>query len=332
MSGMATHPVDTLLARAHGHLSGARLSQAVGAFRAAIGVAGTSPKVVPAHLGLADALYAQGRRDEAIAGLVRAAEGLSASEAFDAALVLLGKAIAMDPSRMELHVDAAMAEEAMGRHDLAVARLEGLAERSMDGGRYEEAGELLRMLAAWDVEAPAVDDGPRHTALITGQTVIAMNPLLFPMPVAPAPAAVAPAVAAVAPAVAAVAPSRPAAIVRDDEVTHARVPLVVVAAAASESELESRITLVQAKARPEPVAVPRTAPRPRTTTATARDAALVERLRSRAGLRGAASPRPVAVRRTEPITVRRSNSDRWRVQDEDVTRYFRRPEGLDAAS
>jgi tetratricopeptide (TPR) repeat protein len=298
---MAPHPLDTLLARAQTHLAGARYPQAIGAFRAAVAVAG--PKVVHAHLGLADALAACGRRSEAVDGLARAAEACTAREEHERATDLLGRALALDPSRTELHLELAMVEEAQGRHDAAVLRLEGLADRYMDAGRFEDAAELLCVVASWDDPSPAESPAPvvaapvvaapvvaapvvaapevfpRNAALITGATVIARNPLL--------------ATFATTPLV-----HEPAPLVRDDEVTCARAELVV---------------------------VPPPAPRPvPSTPAEPRDTALVERLRARAGLRPAGVvSHPAAIRSTEPISIRRS-LERAPVQDDDVTRYFRR--------
>lgn len=195
---MQPHPVEIPMARAHLHFAHARFPQAVGAFRAAVGV---DPTAVRAHLGLADALAALGRRGEAVDQLVEAAETFGARDEHEHAISLLGRALAIDPSRMELDVDLAMVEEAMGRHDAAVTRVEGLADRYMDVGRTEEAAELLRFLMSWgdDVEEPeAVEElladvvhaEPVNTALITGDTVIARNPLLHTlemMPVATVP-------------------------------------------------------------------------------------------------------------------------------------------------
>lgn len=293
--GPTPRPVDLPLARAEAHLLAARHPQAVGAFRAAVSV---DPKVVQAHLGLADALFALARRHEATEGLVTAAEAFSARHEHADAGALLGKALALDPSRLELHLDLAMVEEAMGRHDVAVRRIEGLADLYMDGGRFEDAAELLRLLASWDDDAgedrspaapaaPAVsmpDVAPRSTVLITGQTVIALNPLLL-----------------------------------------ARAPVQPVSE--PELDMESRVTLVHGGApQPEPAAAPRAASRPM-----APRPDMVQRLRARAGLgQASGSPRRVSTRVTEPISIRAA--ERALVQDEDVTRYFRRPQGLDAAS
>lgn len=295
--GPTPRPVDLPLARAQAHLLAARHSQAVGAFRAAVSV---DPKVVQAHLGLADALFALKRRYEATEGLVQAAEAFYARHEHADAGALLGKALALDPSRLELHLDLAMVEVAMGRHDVAVARIERLADLYMDDGRFEDAAELLRLLASWDgaqddrsptaaptPEVAMPDLSPRHTALITGETVIALNPLLL-----------------------------------------VRAPMQPAAAAEPELDMESRVTLVHGGASPsEPAPAPRAALRPMPPGPD-----MVQRLRARAGLgQASGSPRRASTRVTEPITIRGAVA-RSPVQDEDVTRYFRRPQGLDAAS
>lgn len=362
MEGMTPRFAEIPLARAHAHLAGHRFPEAIGAYRAALSV---DPTIAAAHFGLADAQSALGRRVEAVEALVGAAEAFSTRCEHEDAVRLLLKAMAIDPSRMELHLDVAMVEEAMGNHEAAVARIEGLADRYMDDGRFEEAGELLRLLASWDEEAqgesaapiapvhevalpklapvvavpeptsravasaPAVHDvplssatavaavaavaaeqdtGPRNTVLITGETVIAFNPLLLAK------------LAAVAPA------SEP------------------------EVDMESRVTLVHGgsqRSEPAPaappasspaaaIATPRPAPRPAPARAPARRPPqarpeVIERLRARAGLGQAkGSPRRASLRMTEPITVRTA-ADRS-PHDEDVTRYFRRPQGLDVAS
>lgn len=328
---MATHPADVLLARAHAHLSEARLPQAVGAFRAAVGVAGTCPTLVPAHLGLATALSALGRREEAVEGLAAAAGAAAERDEHGDALRLWTEALAIDPSRTELHLDLAMAEQALGRHADAVARLETLADRCMDEGRFDDAAELLRCLSQWGgdeeaapsapstpTSAPALELVPRHAALITGDTVIARNPLLPALDVLPALA-------------------KPVVTLQGDEVTRVDAPVMMVPAVAAadhapeQDDVESRITVVHGgatrsqPARPQP-ATHRPALRP-----VPAGSEVVERLKARAGLgRAGASPRRASVRPTAPISIR--SRERFTAQDEDVTRYFRRPQGLDAAS
>ncbi len=206
---MEPRPVDIPLARALTHLAAGRLPQAIGAFRAAIGV---DPSALDARIGLADAIYGAGRRGEAVDGLVEVAESLAEQELHDDAMCLYSKALLIDPSRVDLHLDVAFVEEAMGRHEEAVVRVEGLAEHYMDDGRTDEAAELLRFLATWgedeDEAAPVRDLGlgaaPVNTVLISGATVIARNPLLDELLASPAP------VVAMTPAEAsAVIPSEP---------------------------------------------------------------------------------------------------------------------------
>lgn len=239
-----------------------------------MGIGCTGPKVVNAHLGLATALNALCRRDEAAEGLARAAEAASARGEHVDAMRLLGEALAIDPSRMELHLDLAMLEEAMGRHAAAVARIDSLADRYMDDGRFDEAAELLSLLASWDEDAegqtpaPKLETQPsqtptlvpRNIALITGETVIAHNPLLRPLVVVQAAS-------------------------EAERAMESRGTVVQ----AGEWDMESRVTLVHGDA-------PHSEPRPR-------------------------------LRRTKPLVFRSSSEPR----DEDVTRCFQRPQGLDVA-
>jgi hypothetical protein len=355
MEGMTARFAEIPLARAHAHLTGNRFPEAIGAYRAALGV---DPTVAAAHFGLADARSALGRHGEAVEGLVGAAEAFSTRSEHEDAIRLLLKAMAIDPSRMELHLDVAMVEEAMGNHDAAVARIEGLADRYMDDGRFEEAAELLRLLASWDEETQG-----ERAQLVTPVPEVAL-PSLAPLAVVPA---VQPQIVARPAAIAApvqdVALPRPAAVVVEQDTGPRNTVLItgetviafnplllaklafVAPARAPEVDMESRVTLVHGGSpRSEPVpaatsvsaptaiATPRPAPRP--TPARLPPQArpeVVERLRARAGLGQAkGSPRRASVRVTEPITVRTA-AERL-PQDEDVTRYFRRPQGLDVAS
>jgi hypothetical protein len=107
----------------------------------------------------------------------------------------------------------------------------------------------------------------------------------------------------------------------------ARNPLLPALAVLPEvDDVESRIILVHGgAARSQPAARrPALLPVPS-------GSEVVERLRARAGLgRAGASPRHASVRPTAPISIRSRN--RFTAQDEDVTRDFRRPHGLPAAS
>ncbi len=153
LEGMSS-VTDKPMARANAHLASARYAEAAGAFRAVLHI---DPQAFQAHFGLADALVGRGQPVEAVAGLITAAESCNANDDHAAALTLYGKALAIDPSRLELHLDVAMAEAALGREDSAQARLENLAEIYMQAGRTDEAAEMYRFLASWD-EADEQDD------------------------------------------------------------------------------------------------------------------------------------------------------------------------------
>ncbi|MEM7156464.1 MAG: tetratricopeptide repeat protein [Myxococcota bacterium] len=148
MSGLTDKP----MARAHEHLASARYAEAAGAFRAVLHI---DPNAFHAHFGLADALVARGQFAEAIEGLVNAAESCVAQDDHAAALTLYGKALGIDPTRLELHLDVAMAEAALGRDEAAYTRLENLAETYMQAGRTDEAAEMYRFLTSWDEEREA---------------------------------------------------------------------------------------------------------------------------------------------------------------------------------
>lgn len=149
---------DKPLARANEHLASARYAEAAGAFRAVLHI---DPTALQAHFGLADALVARGQRTEAVDGLVEAAEACNGHDDHAAALTLYGKALAVDPGRLELHLDVAMAEAALGREEAAKARLENLAETYMQAGRTDEAAEMYRFLASWGEEDEG-DEGDEH--------------------------------------------------------------------------------------------------------------------------------------------------------------------------
>jgi hypothetical protein len=158
------------MARAHEHLASARYAEAAGAFRAVLRI---DPNELRAHFGLADALVARGQRAEAVEGLVAAAESCTAREDHGAALTLYGKALAVDPSRLELHLDVAMAEAALGRMESAQQRLDHLAEVYMQAGRTDEAAEVYRCLAGWEAEGDEEELAPapapaRTTEVPTG--------------------------------------------------------------------------------------------------------------------------------------------------------------------
>ena len=89
-----------------------------------------------------------------------AAESCTAREDHGAALMLYGKALAVDPMRLELHLDVAMAEAALGRTEAAQSRLEHLAEVYMQAGRTDEAAEVYRCIAGWEGDGEEVEAAP----------------------------------------------------------------------------------------------------------------------------------------------------------------------------
>jgi hypothetical protein len=179
---MSRH-TDKPMARAQAHLVAGRYAEAIGAFRAVLGI---DPSVISARLGMADAMAARGQQGIAADGLIEAAGRCVEHEQHAQALALYGKALALAPARMELHLDVAVVEQAMGRTDAAVARVEGLAERYMSQGRTDEAAELLRFAESWDEDIEEAEAEEIIEEIeVEEATVIALNPLLSPRPTRP---------------------------------------------------------------------------------------------------------------------------------------------------
>jgi len=174
-----SRPTDKPMARAQAHLAAGRYAEAIGAFRAVLGI---DPSMIAPRLGMADAMAARGQPGIAATELIDAAERCAAHEQHADALALYGKALALVPARMELHLDVAVVEQAMGRTEAAVARVEGLAERYMSMGRTDEAAELLRFAASWDEIAIVEAEEIIEEIEPEEATVIALNPLLSPRP------------------------------------------------------------------------------------------------------------------------------------------------------
>ncbi len=472
------HPVDLILRRAQIHLAMGRCPQAIGAYRAATGI---DPRSLRAWVGLATALIACDRRAEAIDGIVGAAGVFAHRGDHRDALGLYSKALELDPARIEIHLDIAAVEEAMGKHGAALERVEGLAERYMSQGRTDEAAEILRFVATWG-EGEAVSDAPGaasggppqpasalavvaksvaphpspgttavttptvphpvsaaasvatptvshpvsaaasvvkpiapnpasivasvakpiapnpvsvaasaksversslaappavptgnpwvapapvHAAVISGETVIARNPLLSPAadkpatrkqklaPEAPAPAAT----RFLDPAVPTMGTSEPdesappskvitvvpEPVPSETEVTRVAAPRDIapvavssqspVASVASEDAADDMVTRIARAPLPpaspssKPVVSPRPPPPPRPAGGAP---AVVDRLRVRAGLVSSGCPRPAAIRRTESIAVRPLLSGPADRRDEDITVRYRKPVVLNA--
>ncbi|MEX1366316.1 MAG: hypothetical protein AB1Z98_24540 [Nannocystaceae bacterium] len=105
-------------------------------------------------LGLAAAQACDGQLDAAVEGLREAAVVLADHHRQGDAMSLYARALMLDPNRLEIHLDVALLEKAMGRHDVAVSRIECVADRFISQGKADEAARLLRHLASWEDEAP----------------------------------------------------------------------------------------------------------------------------------------------------------------------------------
>lgn len=155
-------PIERPLARAASHLAAARYAEAAGAFRAVLCI---DPHAPEAYLGLADCAVGRGQIDEAIEDLVGAAKDFAERESLPAAFALMTKALAIDPRRLELHIDVAELEAAAGRVDMAALRLENLSRTYEAAGRYDEATAVLEAAEAFAAmdgapEEPAIEEHP----------------------------------------------------------------------------------------------------------------------------------------------------------------------------
>ncbi|MEM6992633.1 MAG: tetratricopeptide repeat protein, partial [Myxococcota bacterium] len=142
-----SHLTDKPMARAADHLAAGRYPQAIGAYRAVIGI---DPDEYSAHVGIAEAEAARGNAEQGIDTMLEAAAAYAEQENHVAALALFGHALGMDPSRLEVHLDVAICESAAGHHDAAIERCEALAEMYLRAGRRDEAEEIFRFAASWE--------------------------------------------------------------------------------------------------------------------------------------------------------------------------------------
>jgi tetratricopeptide (TPR) repeat protein len=291
---MMARLTDKPMARAHAHVAAGRFAEAAGAFRAVLGI---DSSVVPARLGLADALVARGQRGLAADGLVEAAETFTEREQHAQALVLYGKALAIEPERLQLHLDVALLERTMGRHEDAITRVEGLADRYMGMGRTDEAAELLRFVASWEEEAARA---ARPMPQVHTETVVCATMLIRPdgsLWLGPGPD-----------------PGVPE--IDETELTVARAitaPIRLDEIEEIDPDMATHVKRSLAETKP-------LARRPMPSRA------LVERLRERAGLAPEPSPAvPQSTKAaTKPIAIRRPDLGRAE-REEEVTLRFHRP-------
>ncbi|MBX7081326.1 MAG: hypothetical protein K1X88_19145, partial [Nannocystaceae bacterium] len=147
-----TPPTSRPLARASEHMAAGRFAEAAGAFRAVLQIDASEPQ---AHEGLGHCARARGHNGDAFEHFVRAA-GLWRERGEDeTALGCYTQAVASDPSQLDVHVDIAELEAAMGRTEQARMRLEGLAENYLAGGRTDDAAAILEFVNQWDDEPAA---------------------------------------------------------------------------------------------------------------------------------------------------------------------------------
>ncbi len=155
------------MARAGAHLSAGRIAEAEGAFRAVLSI---DPDEHRAHLGLADCACAQGqgqsRVDHAVDRLVEDARAYADRQAMRPAFALLTKALAIAPSRLDLHIDVAELEAADGRSEVAAQRLEKLARTYASAGQHDEAALVLDAAAAFRTPEPEPEPAPLNAPFI----------------------------------------------------------------------------------------------------------------------------------------------------------------------
>ncbi|MEM6293594.1 MAG: tetratricopeptide repeat protein [Myxococcota bacterium] len=146
---------DRPLARAGAHLSAGRIAEAEGAYSAILSI---DPDEVRAHLGLADCANVAGDSNRAVDHLVEHAQRYAEQGTMPAAFTLMTKALAIAPSRLDLHIDVAELEAAAGRVEMAAQRLDNLARSYEAAGDHDEA--MLIRDAAEAFRAPAPPPAP----------------------------------------------------------------------------------------------------------------------------------------------------------------------------
>ena len=134
------------MGQASAYLSAGRVADAEGAYNA---VLAEDPSDYRAHLGLADCVSARGLSDWAVDHLVEHARAYAEQGQMRGAFALMTKALAVAPSRLDLHIDVAEFEALEGRAEMAAQRLENLARTYITHGQEEEAELVLEAAAAF---------------------------------------------------------------------------------------------------------------------------------------------------------------------------------------
>ena len=170
--GTVSGPTEIPLARAASHLAAARYAEAAGAYRAVLCI---DPHAHQAYLGLAECALGRGQPEEAIEELVGAAQDFAERGALEAAFALMTKALIIDPTRLELHIDVAELEASAGRPDMAVERLHNLACAYEAAGQYDEAMAVVEVASAFASTEDEEEDRPEPgtTTLVTPREALA---------------------------------------------------------------------------------------------------------------------------------------------------------------
>lgn len=101
-------------------------------------------------LGIAECASARGRVGEAVRILVTAAERLQHQPSPDAGYILLGRALELDPTRLDLHLTIAQLQAKDGDVHGARSRLQQLASAYIHKGAWLDAQDVLSFAAEWD--------------------------------------------------------------------------------------------------------------------------------------------------------------------------------------
>lgn len=177
------------LARAGAHLSAGRLAEAEGVYRAVLNI---DPEEFRAHLGLADCAMGDGRVDDAVELLSEGSQRYAEAGSMRPAFALMTKALAIAPSRLDLHIDVAELEAADGRAEMAALRLENLARTYLAAGQEEEAELVLEAATAFlsplAEPEPAQPTSPPFVDPHTGHATPPPTPRVAATPPPPPPA------------------------------------------------------------------------------------------------------------------------------------------------
>lgn len=101
-------------------------------------------------LGIAECMQRRGRVGEAVKILVAAAQRLADQPSPAAGYILLGRALELDPARLDLHLPIAKLQAKDGDVHGARSRLQQLASAYIHKGAWVEAQEVLAFAAEWD--------------------------------------------------------------------------------------------------------------------------------------------------------------------------------------